>query len=202
MKKRLVILGDGGHAKSVSEVALATGEYEISAVLGVDNKNAPYWKSKGIGWIHESSAQEALSLSTHAIVGLGQISDSAPRESAFLHLQNLGFQLATIISPFAYVSNSARVGQGSIVMHGAVVSIDSIVGDNTIVNSMALLEHESSVGSHSHVSTGAILNGRSTVGDRSFLGSGSVLKQGIRVGSNCVIPMGSYVVANLDDGNR
>ena len=202
MKKRLVILGDGGHAKSVSDVALATGKFEISAVLGVDSKNALYWRAKGIDWIQEDSAQDALRLSTLAIVGLGQISDPAPRESAFLSLQNLGFELATIVSPFAYVSNTADVGRGSIVMHGAIVSIDSRVGENTIVNSMALLEHESSVGSHSHVSTGAILNGKCTVGDRTFIGSGTVVKQGIRIGSDCVIPMGSQVFADLTDGHR
>lgn len=202
MKKRLVILGDGGHAKSVSDVALATGKFEISAVLGVDSNNAPYWNAKGIEWIHEISAQEVLSLSTLAIVGLGQILDPAPRESAFLNLQNLGFELATIVSPFAYVSNSADIGQGSIVMHGAIVSIDSRLGENTIVNSMALIEHESSVGSHSHVSTGAILNGNCTVGDRTFIGSGTVVKQGIRIGSDCVIPMGSQVFADLTDGHR
>jgi sugar O-acyltransferase (sialic acid O-acetyltransferase NeuD family) len=202
MKKRLVILGDGGHAKSVSDVALATGEYEMSAVLGLDSKNASHWNAKGIDWIHENNAQEALRHSTLAIVGLGQISDPAPRELAFLKLQNLGFELATIVSPLAYVSNSADVGQGSIVMHGAIVSIDSRVGENTIVNSMALLEHESSVGSHSHVSTGAILNGNCTVGDRTFIGSGTVVKQGIRIGSDCVIPMGSQVFADLTDGHR
>jgi sugar O-acyltransferase (sialic acid O-acetyltransferase NeuD family) len=202
MKKRLVIFGDGGHAKSVSDVALATGEFEILAVLGVDSKNASHWHAKGIEWIHENSAEEALRLSTLAIVGLGQISDPAPRESAFLNLKSLGFELATIVSPFAYVSTSAQVGQGSIVMHGAILSANSRVWENTIVNSMALVEHESSVGSHSHVSTGAILNGKCTVGDRTFIGSGSVVKQGIRIGSDCVIPMGSQVFADLADGHR
>jgi sugar O-acyltransferase (sialic acid O-acetyltransferase NeuD family) len=202
MRKSLVILGDGGHAKAVFDVALSTNDYEISAVLGIDSESSSYWESKGITWIHESSIDEARRAATSAIVGIGQISESAPRESAFLRLKSLGFELPVIVSPHAYVSDSAKIDEGSIVMHGAIVGIDCRIGQNTIVNSMALLEHESSVGSHSHVSTGAIINGNSTVGDRSFIGSGSVVRQGVHIGSDCLVPMVSHVFADLADGQR
>jgi sugar O-acyltransferase (sialic acid O-acetyltransferase NeuD family) len=202
MKKKLIVLGDGGHARAVVEVALSTEEFEIKAVVGLDEVNEKSWSKDGIHWEKDSNLRELAEAGTFAIVGLGQIMNPAPRVSAYERLKELGFEMATLISPNAYVSKSASIGMGSVVMHGAVVNAHGRVGENTIINSMALVEHDAVVGTHSHISTGSIVNGGSKVGDRTFLGSGALVKQGITIGSNCVISMGSIVVDDISDGDQ
>jgi sugar O-acyltransferase (sialic acid O-acetyltransferase NeuD family) len=202
MKKKLIVIGDGGHARSIVDVALSTGEFEILAVVGRDEANKKAWQQSGIDWVNVAEIQKYANSSALGIVGLGQIKDPEPRKKAYELLENLGFELATLVSPKAYVSKTSIIGQGTAVMHGAVVNAHAQIGVNAIINSMALVEHDSSVGNHSHISTGAIVNGQSRVGDKSFIGSGAVLKQGISVGSSCIVPMGSLVVSDWLDGTN
>lgn len=202
MKMKLIVIGDGGHARSIVDVALSTGEFEILAVVGRDETNQKAWQQFGIDWVNESEIQKYANSSALGIVGLGQIKDPEPRVKAYELLVNLGMELATLVSPKAFVSKTSIIGKGTAVMHGAVVNAHAQIGVNTIINSMALVEHDATVGNHSHISTGAIVNGESRVGDKSFIGSGAVLKQGISVGSSCIVPMGSLVVSDWLDGTN
>jgi len=202
MKKMLIVLGDGGHARAVVEVALSTEEFEIKAVVGLDQGNEESWRKDGIRWEKDSNLSDLAEAGTYAIVGLGQITNPAPRVSAYERLTELGFEMATLISPNAYVSKSSTIGMGTVVMHGAVVNAHGRVGENTIINSMALVEHDAVIGNHSHISTGSIVNGGSYVGDRTFIGSGALVKQGITIGSNCFVSMGSSVKADISDGEQ
>ena len=202
MKKKLIVIGDGGHARAIVDVALSIGEFEILAVVGRDETNQKTWQQFGIDWVNEAEIQKYANSSAFGIVGLGQIKDPEPRIKAYELLENLGVELATLVSPKAYVSKTSIIGKGTAVMHGAVVNAHAQIGVNAIINSMALVEHDATVGNHSHISTGAIVNGESRVGDKSFIGSGAVLKQGISVGSSCIVPMGSLVVSDWLDGTN
>jgi sugar O-acyltransferase (sialic acid O-acetyltransferase NeuD family) len=202
MKKKLVVLGDGGHARAVVDVALSTGEFDIEAVIGINESNKALWEKMGITWVLEEGLEGLANPETFAIVGLGQIKDPEPRAEAFLRLTSLGFQLATVVAPSSYVSKSAAIGKGSIVMHGAVVNAHARIGENTIINSLALVEHDAVVGSHSHVSTRAVINGECRIGDNTFVGSGAIVKNGVSIGARCVVPMGALVFADLPDGQK
>ena len=202
MKNKLIVIGDGGHARAIVDVALSTGEFEILAVLGRDEANKKNWHQSGIDWVNEAEIQKYANSSALGIVGLGQIKDPEPRVNAYERLVNLGIELATLVSPKAYVSKTSIIGKGTAVMHGAVVNAYAQIGVNTIINSMALVEHDANVGNHSHISTGAIVNGQSRIGDKSFIGSGAVLRQGISVGASCIVPMGSLVVSDWLDGTN
>jgi sugar O-acyltransferase (sialic acid O-acetyltransferase NeuD family) len=200
--KKLIVLGDGGHARAVVDVALSTGEFDIEAVVGIDAANKAFWQKIGINWVSESALEGLLHSELSGIVGLGQIKDPEPRAEAYSRLIGLGIELATIVSPSSYVSKTAAIGKGSIVMHGAVVNAHARVGENSIINSMALIEHDSVVGDHSHISTGVIVNGQCQVGDKTFVGSGAIVKNGISIGSGCLVPMGALVVSDLPDGQQ
>ena len=106
----------------------------------------------------------------NAIVGIGQIEPNTLRTRIFVTLQELNFELPSIISPYAYVSRHAEIGSGTIVMHGATVNAGASIGNNCIVNSHALVEHDVTVHDHCHISTGVILNGSAEVGEGSFVG--------------------------------
>ena len=202
MKKKLIVLGDGGHARAVVDVAQSTGEFDIEAVVGIDEANKALWHKMGINWVPETALEGLLHTGLFGIVGLGQIKDPEPRAKACSRLRGLGIELATIVSPSSYVSMTATIGKGSIVMHGAVINAHARVGENSIINSMALIEHDSVVGDHSHISTGAIVNGQCQIGDKTFVGSGAIVKNGAAIGSGCLVPMGALVVSDLPDGQQ
>ncbi len=138
----------------------------------------------------------------HALVAVGQIKTPEARVRLFGLLEQNGFSLPVIVSPRAYVSAHARLGAGTIVMHGAVVNAGAQVGRNCIINTQALVEHDAVVGDHCHVSTAAAINSGVSVGAKTFVGSNACVRQGIRIGERCVIGMGQRVLADCMAGTQ
>ena len=111
--------------------------------------------------------------------------------SAGIH--NTPVPSATIISPLAYVSKHAAIGEGSIIMNGAVVNAKSIIGKNCIINTKSNVEHGVSIGDFCHISTCAVINGDSLIGKGSFIGSNATISNGISIKKNSIISAGKFI---------
>ncbi len=172
----MVLLGGGGHCRACIDVIEATGLYRVAGYLDRDSGREAIFGYPRIGT--DDAIPLAVSEGCVFLVAVGQIGDAAVRIDLFARLRNLGAEMATVVSPRAHVSRHARLGAGTIVMHGALVGPGAVVGQNCIVNSAAIVEHDAVVGDHCHISTGAIINGGVVVGAGSFVGSGAVSKQG------------------------
>lgn len=198
--RNILLIGAGGHARSCIDVVEAAG-FNIAGLIARANEIG----SRVLGYpvvgvdadLPGLRAQAAL-----ALVVIGQLDNPAPRFAAVAAAKAAGFTFPSVVSPYAYVSPHAQVGEGSIVMHGAIVNATAHVGRHCIVNSQALIEHDTVLGDFSHLSTRALLNGSVRVGDRTFIGSGSVVRQGLVIGNDCFVAMGSVVRDNLADGSR
>ncbi len=194
----IVLLGAGGHALACIDVIEASGRYRIEGLLGAAGEKG----EQHLGYPVLGSDDELARLAkptTNALVCVGQIKSPDLRMRLFARLRELSFGLPTIIAPTAWVSPHARIGAGSIVMHGAIVNAGADVGENCIVNTRALVEHGARVGDHCHIATGALLNGDVEVGEGSFIGSGSLVKEGVRIGRRCIVGLGATVFSALPD---
>ena len=197
----LLLVGAGGHARACLDVIEADGRFDVVGLFGAPSEvGNEVLGRRVLGTDHDLAGHFARV--PNALVAVGQIRTSEPRERLFAKLCALGFTLPTVISPRAYVSPYATLGAGTIVMHGAIVNAGARVGDNCILNSRALVEHDARVGDHSHVSTGAIINGSAQVGARCFIGSGAVLREGVAVGDDCTVGMHQAVLRNCAPGSR
>lgn len=193
---QLLIVGGGGHCRSCVDVIEAEGRYQIAGIVdAVAPERCEY------PWL---GGDEVLPIWVpkvrHALVAVGQVKTGAVRQRLFEMLREMAAVLPRIVSPRAHVSLKADLGDGTVVMHGAVVNAFASVGENCIVNSLALVEHDAQVASHCHISTGARLNGGVHVGAGSFVGSGSVIHEGVVIGQGCVIAAGAVVRADIPDG--
>ncbi len=186
--KKLLLIGGGGHCRSVIDVIEKQGEYQIIGIVDLKEKIGHRILNYEIIGSDEDLPQ-LRSLCEHALVTIGHIYNAEPRKRLYYLLKTHGFKLPVIISPLAYVSKYSIVEEGTVVMHFAVVNSNSKIGKNCIVNSKALIEHDCEVEDHCHISTGAILNGGAKVKTGSFIGSGAVCVE------NTVIPENSFVKA-------
>lgn len=132
------------------------------------------------------------------LICVGHIKSAAGRIGIFERLKSMGAELPVVISPTAYVSRHARIGEGTVVMHRATVNAGAETGPNCILNTGCLLEHDATVGAHSHISTNAVLNGGVHVGTGSFVGSNSVVIQGVRLGDYATVGAGAVVVRDVE----
>jgi sugar O-acyltransferase (sialic acid O-acetyltransferase NeuD family) len=188
----IILIGDGGHCKSVIDVIEQEGQFKVAGVVGSSDKVGK--EVLGYKVLGDDSNLEELSKNySYALVTLGQIFTSDKRINLYSQLTKYGFILPKVISPRAYVSKYSVIGSGTVVMHDAVVNANAIVGDNCIINSKALIEHDSTINHHCHISTNAIINGNVLIGEGSFIGSGAVVCNSLTIKKNSFIKAGVIV---------
>ena len=102
--------------------------------------------------------------------------------------------------PTAVVSPRAKIGEGTVVMQGAIIQTCVEIGKHCIINTGASVDHECRIGDYVHIAPHATLSGDVEVGDGTWVGAGAVVKQCIRIGRNCMIGAGSIVVKDVPDG--
>ena len=195
----VVLLGGGGHCRSVIDVIEQTGRFSILGVL--EKEGFSYSNLMGyplLGTDHDLPA--FIEQNCAVVITIGQIKTSEPREKLYAYAKDAGAELPVVVSPRAYLSRHAKVGLGTTVMHEAIVNCSAEIGENCIINTKALVEHDAKIGNHTHIATGAFVNGGAQIGQRCFIGSGAVIHNDIDIGDGCLIGAGTIVRKNLPDG--
>lgn len=196
----ILLVGAGGHARACIDVIEQDGRFDVAGLVGLPAEMG----TSILGYPvlgGDEDLPELVGRYPYALVVVGQIKSPAGRIRLFETLEKLNFRLPAIVSSRAYVSRHAAIGNGTIVMHGAIVNAGVVIGRNCIINSLALVEHDSRVGDHTHVSTGALINSSVSIGEGTFVGSGATVRQGASIGNRCVIGMGHRVLADCADGS-
>lgn len=182
--KPLILVGGGGHCKSVIDVAESAG-YTILGVL--DRPEEVGKKVLGYEVIGTDDDMAKYVDRAEFIVTVGQIKSTDLRIKLHNMIEQAGGKLATIVAPTAHVSKYAQLGEGTVVMHQAVVNTDTKIGKGCIINTFANIEHDVVVGDYCHVSTGAMVNGGACVADGTFVGGQSVINQYVKIERGLIV---------------
>ena len=196
--KPLLLIGGGGHCHSCIDVIESTEIYMIEGIVQPKTSSKMILGYPIIG--SDDDLPKLLKETKSVLITIGQIKNSKTRVRLFNLVKMLGAELPAIISPRAYCSKHAILGEASIIMHGAIVNAGARIGSNCIVNSQALVEHDVEIDDHCHISTGARVNGNVTINKGSFVGSGAVVKEGVKVGENVIIAAGQIVLQDVPNG--
>ena len=178
--QEIILVGGGGHCRSVIDVIEEENKYKIIGILDNNLKlgervlNYPV-----IG--NDDELKRIFLYCQNAFVTVGHVRSNTVRVKLFKTLKEIGYNIPTIISPIAYVSKHAKIEEGTIIMHQALINSNVKIGKNCIINSKALLEHDCIVEDNCHISTGAILNGGVYVKENTFYGSNATCKEMISV---------------------
>ena len=203
MARSLILVGGGGHCKSVIEAAESQG-YTIKGILDLPSELG----KKILGYEVIGNDDDILQYVDECdfIVTLGFIKNPERRILLRKKIEEADGNLATIIASTAHVSTYAIVGKGTVVLHGAMVNAGASIGKNCIINTLANIEHDAVVGDNCHISTGVMVNGDCRVGENTFLGSQSVMVNATSIPANSVFAAGcmvrkSQIVAGVYAGN-
>ena len=197
MIKKLLLLGFGGHAKSVVDSIEASGEYTIVGFSErVLDKNITY---RGYEVICTDEELEAMYKSgiEYAFITIGFMGNSTLREKIMAQLKQIGYKIPIIVDPTAIVAQDVSVGAGSFIGKRAVLNAAVKVGENAIINTGAILDHETEVGDNSHIACGSVLCGQVKIGSSTLIGAGSTVIQNITIEEECIIGAGSTVLHDV-----
>jgi acetyltransferase EpsM len=193
---RILLIGGGGFAKEVHEIADLNGHDVIGYVA-----DAPgLVKLPHLGPV-EAIADLKLQFD-HFVMALGAVDRKSIARRAELigQIDQLGISSVALVSPHATISRGADIAPGAIVAHGVVVSVDAKIGAHSILNTSAVVGHDAIIGARAIVAPCAFVGGTAVIGCDSLLGPNSVVLQGRRVGSNVIVSLGSLVPRNVADG--
>lgn len=199
LPKSLLLIGAGGHARACIDVIEQEGRFTVAGLVGLAEEVG----SRVLGYPvlgTDLDLPDLLAAHGYALVTLGQIKTPKHRHRLFERVLESACELPIIVSPRAYVSPHARLGAGTIVMHGAVVNSAVVVGRNCIINSQSLVEHDVVIADHCHIATSAAVNSGVRIGSGVFVGSTTCVRQGVTIGDGCVIGMGQRVLKDCAPG--
>lgn len=185
-KKRLIIIGAGGHGRVVADIARKIG-YEQIAYLDDTQKD---------GVTGPVSDYVCYLDNAFFFVAIG---DNSIREKLMRELQNNGANLASLIHPNAVISENVRIGEGTAIMAGAVVNTGTVIGDGVIINTCASVDHDCRIDDFVHVAVGAHVCGTVHVGARTWIGAGATVINNIDICASCMIGAGAVVTKNIKD---
>lgn len=187
----IVIVGAGGHGRSVADALLlagcqilgfvdpmVSGQVDGLPVLGADDwldADAGYRLANGLG-------------------GTGTNGGARARRRLQTRLEALGFVFAQVIHPSAIISRQATISPGAQVLARAVVQPGAVLGAGAIVNTGAILEHGVQIGDFTHCATGSILCGDVRIGAEAHIGAGAVIRQGVALENGVVVGAGAVVL--------
>ena len=191
-RQKIVVIGGGGHAKSVISILKKIKEFEIIGYVDISGRGRvlgiPYLgKDNILGKLFKGGCQSA-------VMGIGNVVITAKRSEMLEKIEKLGYKLPSIVSPSAIVNEDVKIKAGTVVLDRVVLCSGVRVGKGVILNTGSLIDHDCSIGDFVHVAPGAVLSGGVKIGAGSILGIGCRIIQDVTVEKNCLIAAGAVVV--------
>jgi sugar O-acyltransferase (sialic acid O-acetyltransferase NeuD family) len=201
IKKRVLIVGAGGHGKVVLDALLAEGQGQVVGFID-DDKQKLGQDVLGFPVLGPWAELSALVARYRVDCVALAVGDNYQRENLFRRVIAAGLKVSSVIHPHACISRFAKLGQGVVVLAGAVVNVGTIVGDNVCINTRASVDHDNNLAYSCHVFPNATLAGEVRVGEFSYIGSGAVVIPGRSIGRFSYVGAGAVVVTDVAEGEK
>ncbi len=187
--EKLIIVGYGNHSGVITEAALLMGYKNIDYI--VTDKSEP---------ISIDGKTITNELPTNYLgnffiaIGQNYLREKLYKEFIF---KNPKSKFIRIIHPKSYISSSAKVDEGSVILPNAVIHTGCHIKRGVIININCHVDHNTIVEEFSSLSPSSTIGGNSRIGARSSLLLGSSVLSNLEVGEDVVIGANSCVHENI-----
>jgi len=191
--KKIILAGNATTAKVVSQYLKRDKRYEVLATVA-DDEFLPASDVVDIPGFGMSSITERLPPRNHIVImaaGYGNV--NKVRESLFQRLKEQGYQIETYIHPDAHVHTEHPLGEGCVVLPGAVVEPGARIASNTMVWCNATIAHDSYVAENCWIASGSVISGQAAVGRNTFIGVNATVVNNVVVSEFNIIGGGALI---------
>lgn len=195
----VVIFCAGPHSRVIVDILKSNNHFNIVGIIdSVKDIGSEFYGYKVIGRQDNLKRLSEIYKFEAGIVGIG---DNYLREKIALEImeQNSEFTFINAISNYSYVSPSAKMGSGNVLMPGVIVNSEAEIKSHCIINTNSSLEHDSIMHDFSSLSCGVTTGGYISLGKYSALALGVTVMDRISIGENVVVGSGSLVSKGLED---
>jgi UDP-perosamine 4-acetyltransferase len=194
----VLVVGGGGHAL-VSVDVLRAGGHDVAGCVTRDGTVSAALAHLGVDVLGTDDDLSNLVSHSYPCVFVA-VGDNKVRRTLAMLVVDAGGSLARAVSPAAVVSATAVVGDGVLVMPGAVVNAFARLDRGVIVNTRASVDHGCLVASFAHVAPAATLAGDVLVGEGALVGAGATVLPGRSIGAWATVGAGAAVARDVAAG--
>lgn len=185
----MYLLGASGHAKVIIDSLKASGK-QVSGLFD-DNPDVKELLEYSVygSFDQDRLGDEELIISVGVNIVRKKIVEQLPEDIRF----------GNAIHPTAIVSEYASIGEGTVVMQGAIIQSSVFIGKHCIINTASSVDHDCIIDEFVHISPNATLCGAVSVGEGSQVGAGAVVIPGIKIGKWSLVAAGAVVMRDVPD---
>ena len=190
MRFLLIVVGNGGHARVVVDMARILDH----TIAGICDPAFPEGEVGPFGLTLLGDDSAIMDYRTDTVRLVIAIGSNQRRRDIFRSFKDRGYGFFSLVHPSAIIATDVVLGEAVQVMAGVIVQPNTVVGHNTILNTGCQIDHDCTVGDHVHIGPGAVLCGNVVVESEALVGAGSVIAPGSRVKSGTIVRAGSVFV--------
>lgn len=184
----MFLYGASGHASVIIEI-LEESNQEIQGLFD-DNE-----------LIKELLGYKCYGKYTKVVLGdkslIISIGNNLIRKQIVDRIGNINYFKA--IHPNASISRRVKIGEGTVIMSGAIINSSVTIGNHSIINTASSIDHDCAISDYVHISPHATLCGNVSIGKGSHVGAAAVIIPGIKIGKWCTIGAGSIIIKDVED---
>jgi sugar O-acyltransferase (sialic acid O-acetyltransferase NeuD family) len=189
----LIIIGASGHGKVIYDIAKRCSRY-LQYVFIDDHVTGYIYGVRIFSNVEDLLDNKFWIENNEVIVAVG---DNHVRRDIVEKLNMSSVRFATLIHPDAIIADDVSIGEGTVVMAGAVINSSVVLGKHCIINTSVVIEHDNRVEDYVHISPHATLCGTVSVGMLTHVGAGVTVKNNVTICENSIIGAGAVVINDI-----
>ena len=183
--KKLCIVGASGHGRVVADIARQAGYTDI-VFLDDDITRRNCGRYPVVGKTYTYSPEDG---DLFVAIGNAEIRKRI--------MDKLGTCIS-LIHPNAVIAEEVEIGEGTVIMAGAVINPGTKIGRGCIINTCSSVDHDCNINDYVHVSVGAHICGTVVIGESTWVGTGVTVSNNIQICHNSMIGAGAVVIRDIE----
>ena len=199
MKKPVLVIGAGGHAKILIDIINKSDDFKLEAVIGRDEE--PHEAILGIPILKgDRYLNQYLEKGINSVaIGIGGYSDNSRRREMYYQLKEQGFEIVNLIDKTAIISQFVTLGDGVVIFAGVVINPDVTIGNNVIIATGSTIDHETVIEDHVLISAGVTVGAGNILKEGALLALGCNVISRVTIGKEALVAAGAVVVNDIPD---
>lgn len=198
--KKIILAGNAVTARIILGYLKNDIRYNIVSAV-VDDDYVNNGVDLGINCYGIGEISKFCKPSTHSIImaaGYGNLNRS--RQSLFERLKRIGYAIQTYVHPDAKIYTDLALGEGSVILPGAIIEPNATVGSNSFIWCNVTVAHDSTIAENCWIASGAVIAGQSAVGRNTFVGVNATIVDKVKVGEFNIVG-GSAMISKCTKPN-
>lgn len=183
----MILIGASGHAKVILDI-LEKNEFTVDYLL---DANPNIKELAGYNVIEDKDHIDDIDQEYIVSIGSNLIRKRVSEQ------RKVKFGWA--IHPDSILGDDVSIGQGTVVMAGAIINPSTQIGNHCIINTSASIDHDCEIADYVHISPNATLCGTIEVGEGTHIGAGATIIPNLKIGKWATIGAGAVVIEDVPD---